>query len=228
MIRILICICLLSGLTSFGQNLSVGIAYQYQKAFEWEKMINNYNSNSPWLVENQPYLNASVSTNLQYVFDSKSIFHHGAGFNYIWSRSYADNVDSTNRLDMHQFTLGYILEIHNEEKLKNFFFDFGFNYSFMLLPRKTEFSDPLKQDYNRSKMGSGGNFDFKFGYKLAFGPNAWLSPFIGAGYTYSRIGDLWIFFQTDGLNYLDYHFVYAKVGVQIEFRLPRVKKEVRE
>lgn len=222
--RIVLFCTLIIGLQSYSQNLTFGIAYQYQKAFEWEEMINNYNSNSPWLVENQSYLNAGVSTNFQYVFSSKSIVHHGAGFNYNWSRSYANNVDSTNRLDMHHFTIGYILELDDEEKMKNFFFDFGFNYSFMLLPRKTEYQDPLKQGYSKSKIGSGVNFDFKFGYKVPFGPKAWMSPFISAGYTYSRSGDLWIFFQTDGLNYLNYHIVYAKLGVQFEFRLPKRKE----
>ncbi|MCB0479198.1 MAG: autotransporter domain-containing protein [Crocinitomicaceae bacterium] len=203
------------------QNLSFGIAYQYQKAFQWEQMIDNYNSNAPWLVKNQPYLNACASANLQYVFGSKSIVHHGIGFHYVWSRSFADNVDSTNRLDMHQYNFGYILQFHDEEKLKNFFFDFGFNFSINEVYQKFK-NQTL--DYKRNAgSGWGGNFDFKFGYKLAFGPNAWMSPFVGAGYTYTMMGDTWNTFQTDGLSFSKNHFVYAKVGVQFEFRLPRKK-----
>lgn len=207
------------------QNLSFGVAYQYQKAFQWELMLNNYNSNSPELQENQPYLNASVSANFQYVFGSKGIVHHGAAFHYNFSRSYANNVDSTNRFDMHQMTIGYLLELHDAEKLKNFFFNFGVNYCWTYLTRKQEYSDPAKPAFKLEVPGPGFNFDFKFGYKVAFGPNAWMSPFIGAGYSYAMMGDLWNFFATDGLTYRHNHFVYAKAGIQFEFRLPRNKNK---
>lgn len=215
---------LISGF-SLSQNLIIGIAYQYQHAPEWEQMVRNYNDSSTWQEKNQPYLNGGLNANLQVVLAQNKLFQFGITSTYIYSRSYANNYDSTVAINQNGLNLGVLVKLDNEEKLKNFFFELGFSFAMNFLARKTKYTSNLIDLQKVNTFGYGGNLDFKFGYKVRMGDFSFMTPFLGFAYTYLFDKKAYTIFQPFQSN--DFKtltgIICFKVGVQFEFNLNRKK-----
>jgi hypothetical protein len=223
--RLVLLFCLILTVSVKSQNLVVGFGYQYQKAFEWEKMINDYNYTSAWAEKNQPYLSGGLNANVNYVFDSRTILHSGPMMSYVFSRSYVNNTDSINSINQNMLNIGYLFQLSDEEKMKNFFFDFGIAFAMNFLNQKETYLDSSLVTKNKSES-FGGTFDLKFGYKIAFGDNAWMSPYIGLGYSVLfPKNDQLVFLPSQAYEVQNLNYILSfKVGVHFEFRLPKKKR----
>lgn len=211
-------------ITGYSQSLNFGLAYQHQKAFEWEKMIEEYNQLSPWNENKQPFLTGVLNCHLNYQFKSSSIFKSGIGIDWNFSKSFARNQLSNVSLYMNQFQIGYIGQIFDSIKTKNFFIDFGLNFNLNSMYRLKEYVN-VNEKRDDTSLGYGGNLDLKIGYKIRIIGLHFFSPFIGCGGSMIYTPESKKIFlpksygQVFDLNYT----FYLKAGLLIEISLKKKK-----
>jgi hypothetical protein len=170
-------------LYSSAQEFKVDAAYAYMYSSQLDKAIQSYNFTRPILTEKQPLLTNGLNTSISTIFRSENHFKHGINFSYAYFRSWAENKNFSNQLNLHIVNLGYLLHYENPEKCKGLYSDLIVSVTSCLLYRAVN-EELFVYDETLSKaFGIGGNLQLKFGYSFKLRNNSFLSPFLSFAYT---------------------------------------------
>lgn len=170
-------------LYSSAQEFKVDAAYAYMYSSQLDKAIQSYNFTRPILTEKQPLLTNGLNTSISTIFRSENHFKHGINFSYAYFRSWAENKNFSNQLNLHIVNLGYLLHYENPEKCKGLYSDLIVSVTSCLLYRAVN-EELFVYDETLSKaFGIGGNVQLKFGYSFKLRNNSFLSPFLSFAYT---------------------------------------------
>lgn len=207
--------------SSSAQGLTVGIAYEYLYANQWDKAIQTYNFSRPFLAQQQPLFIHGLNASASYLFPSTKRFAHGIELSYSRFGSTSENEGFENTLTLNLLSLGYILHVENPWKCKALYADLMLSARASGLFRKVN-GDPFEYDDERSKAyGIGGELGVRIGYKLSVQHSNWLSPFIALAYTpylYAPNTEA-VINQTKGLASRDWTGITtAQVGLAVHFR----------
>jgi hypothetical protein len=168
---------------SKAQEFKLDISYNYLQAKQWDKAIQTYNFNRPFLTEKQPLLMNGINTSVSYIFTNKKKIKHGLNLMHAYFRSSAENAKLVNTFNLHFANLGYIIHYKNQSKDKGLYADFILSVSTCLISRNVN-GEPFLYDETLSKgFGIGDDFHVKLGYALHLKNKRYLSPFISFGYT---------------------------------------------
>ena len=164
------------------QEFKIDISYKYLQSFQLDKAIQYYNFSRPTFTEAQPLFIHGLNSSVSYVFKSSKNLKHGFNVSYSYFRSYADNENFINSLNLHFLNLGYILHYENQEKLKGLYTDLIISATSSGLFRNLN-DEPFIYDESESKaFGIGADVNVKLGY-LKMNSKSFLSPFIAIAYT---------------------------------------------
>jgi len=213
---------LVSSNISISQSLSIGLGYQFQYAPEWNTAIQTYNFTRPWLQKKQPLLENGMIVNVDYLFDSEKILKHGISGVYSYYRSYSVNPDFISAINQHGINIAYIMRLDGPT-MKSFFVDFKFSYAMTFLDRSVNKEAVTVDGKKLVAVGFGGNFDFKFGYKLPLTSSSSFAPFLGVGiggmYNYKAES---VLNQTTGITSSPTTLIFvASVGIQIKLNFSK-------
>ncbi len=165
------------------QEIEVDLSYKYLFASNWDKAIQTYNFSRPFLSEKQPLFIHGINGSASYIFKSENKFKQGINASYSHFKSYAENVNFLNQLNLHFLNVGYILRYESTEKYKGLTADLILSASSSALFRNVN-DEPFIYDDTRSKaFGIGGDLSIKSSYSFNLKNNIRLSPFIQIGYT---------------------------------------------
>jgi len=165
------------------QEFKIDASYKYLYAGQWDKDIQTYNFNRPYLTEKQPLLINGLNTSISYIFKNEQHFKHGINLTYAYFRSAAENENFNNKLNVHFANLGYLLHYENGEKWKGLYSDLIVAASSSVIFRKVN-GVPFVYDETKSKaFGIGGDVQLKLGYYFKLKNKIYLSPFISFAYT---------------------------------------------
>jgi hypothetical protein len=168
---------------SIAQEIKFDVSYNYLQAQQWDKAIQTYNFNRPFLSEKQPLLINGINTSISYIFKNEKKIKHGLNLSYAYFRSSAENENFDNTFNLHFANLGYLIHYENQNTFKGLYTDFILSASSSLISRNVN-GEPFLYDETLSKgIGIGGNLHLKFGYSFHLKNKSYLSPFIALVYT---------------------------------------------
>ena len=167
---------------SSAQEFKIDASYAYVYSSQLDKAIQSYNFTRPILTEKQPLLTHGLNASASYIYRSDKNFKHGINFSFAYFRSWAENKNFSNQLNLHVANLGYLLHYENPEKFKGFYSDLIVSATSSLLYRVLN-EEPFVYDETLSKsFGIGGAVQVKFGYSFKLRNNSFLSPFLSFAY----------------------------------------------
>lgn len=206
------------------QSIGFGVGYQYQYSPEYVKAIQAFNLSRPWVEEKQPLLEDGMVINFEFLFPGEKLVKHGIYSNYLFYRSYSINSDYENAINQHGLNIGYLLRLDGS-KMKRFFVDFGAALAMNFLERKLNNEWVTQDESKKNGFGIGWNFDFRFGYQIAFvgHKRQFFSPFIGfgAGRVFNPNAES-VINQTTGVATEDCSWlIVGRAGILIELGLKK-------
>lgn len=203
------------------QEFKADVSYRYMYANQWDKIIQTYNFSRPFLTEKQPLLAHGLNASLSYLFKSDKNLKHGINLAYSYCRSYSENTNFENALDLHFVIIGYVLHYQNTEKLKGFYTDIIISATGSGLFRNVNGESFKRDDTNLKALSIGGDIALKLGYSLKLKERASMSPFVSVGYTpymYSPNTES-IVNQTKGLAARNWTAILStQIGLAFHFR----------
>jgi hypothetical protein len=165
------------------QEFKTDLSYNYLYSNEWDKAIQTYNFSRPFNTERQPLINQGLNAALSYIFESNKNFKHGVNLSYSYFRSFAENENFENNLNLHFLNLGYVLHYESNEKFKGVYTDLIISAKSSGLFRYVN-GEPFDYDETTSKaFGIGADICLKTGYYLKLKSKMYVSPFISIAYT---------------------------------------------
>jgi len=165
------------------QEFKTDVSYKYIFANQWDKAIQTYNFSRPFISEKQPLFIHGINNSVSYLLKSSKKFNHGINLSYSYFRSYSENENLVNVLNLHFLNLGYIIHYQSNEKTKGLYTDLIISAVSSGLFRNVN-DEPFEYDDTRSKaFGIGGDLSIKAGYYLNLKNKTYLSPFVLVGYT---------------------------------------------
>ena len=180
---VLLSLLLLKFCFSMAQEFKIDVSYNYLHSYQWDKAIQTYNFSRPTFAEKQPLLIHGLNSSLSYIFKSTKNLNHGINVSYSFFRSWAENENFENILNLHFINIGYVLHYEKKEKWKGVYTDLIISAKSSGLFRGIN-GEPFEYDESTSKaFGIGGDICLKTGYYLKLKKKTFLSPFISVAYT---------------------------------------------
>jgi hypothetical protein len=169
--------------SSSAQEWKIDIGYDYLYTKKWDNAIQTYNFSRPFLMEKQPLIINGFNTSVSYIKHNEKKVKHGIILSHSYFRSFAQNGNYANTLNLHFISMGYLFHLKNQEKHKQIYFDFIIAASSSAIFRKVN-EQPFIVDEKQSRaFGIGGDLSCKMGYVFSISEKFQLSPFIKVGCT---------------------------------------------
>lgn len=179
----LLIVSLFSCFSFFGQRLKIGISYENFYSPQWDKAIQTYNFNRPFLTEKQPLIMHGTNVSFSQIFKSEKKIKKGIYLDYSYFRSDAANTNFENILQFNRVNLGYFVHIENEEKFKGFYSDFIISTVLAGLYKNVNGQPAMFEEKSFKSFGIGGEISILLGYHLKSVKLNFLSPFLSLGYS---------------------------------------------
>lgn len=165
------------------QGLVAGVSYNYLYANQFDKCIQTYNFNRPFLKEKQSLLDHGLQAELGYLFSNEKSWKQGVVASYSYTGSRAVNDSYINSFLFHHVELNYVFHFYPFQSKKKLFAQAQIGITGSGLFRRVN-EEAFLVDEERSKsFGIGGNIGVKVGYHLFDFDKHHLSPSIFVGYT---------------------------------------------
>ena len=214
--------CLLfMSLNSYSQETHIGFSYEYLYCPQFDKAIQTYNFDRPFLNEKQPLFLNGINTNINHTFKNDKNYKQGVSVGYSYFRSEADNVNFNKILNLHLVQIGYVLNFKNAKRFKGFYETIQINCVLGGLFKNINDSPAYIEEKRVKSLGIGGEIKGLLGYN--FKKISRLSPFISmiySPYYYSPNSEA-LLNDTKGLIKFSY-LNYFKMNVGIIFKISKI------
>ena len=124
-----------------------------------------------------------INGSASYIFKSENKFKQGINASYSHFKSYAENVNFLNQLNLHFLNVGYILRHESAGSVEGLCTDFILSAVSSALFRNVNDEHFIYNDTRSKAFGIGGDLSVKSSYSFNLTNNIRLSPFIQIGYT---------------------------------------------
>ncbi len=204
---------------AFSQRLSIGVNYAYLLNPKWDKMIQTYNFNHPFLNEKQPLLMNGISADVNYFFKSEKKIKKGLNLSYSNYRSYTENTSFNCKINLHLIDLGYFIKLNHFDSQKAYSL-IGIDANLGGIFKQINDNGTQFEEKRAKGLGIGGSLKYKFAYKFKLGEKHSLSPYFNINYSpyYFSPNTEMILNNTKTIVSKNYStFVQFKIGVAFDF-----------
>ena len=170
-----------TSLTCYSQETKLSISYEYIYSPQFDKSIQTYNFDRPFLKEKQPLFINGIHSNFNHTFKNEKQLKQGFSIGYSYFRSQANNLNFNNTLYLHFIQLGYLFHYQNSKRLIGFYENIQINCVLGGLFKNINDQATQFEEHRFKSLGIGGEIIGLIGYN--FQKSDRLSPFISIGYS---------------------------------------------
>ena len=174
---------LLISFSATAQDWHADVSYKYLYSQQWDKIIQTYNFDRPFLTEPQPLLVHGLNASGTYIFHSENRFQQGLNVSYSYFNSSAENENFSNALQLHFVNLGYLLHYESKAKPHGFYSDFLASASTSALLRRVNGETFIVDESASMALGAGLELQVKSGYHFTLTDQLSVGPFVSLAYT---------------------------------------------